>query len=327
MESISRRGDKIPNQNLIEEVILTVVENELDSIGSGLPEGGTPGQVVINIGAGEGDWDTLTAADVNADISGAAATAQAAAIQRVNHTGTQTATTIADFTEAVQDAVAALLGAGSNVTLNYSDVTDTLTITTADTNTTDPEAVRDAIGIALVAVGLIGISVNDGADTITISTTATANATNEQLRDRATHTGSQPVSTVTSLQAALDSFITAASIATLTNKRITQRVLTIVSNATPTINTDNYDCVRITTLATAITSMTTNLTGTPGEFDTLVLRFKDDGTARAITWGASFEAAGVALPTTTVANKRLTTGFIWDTVSSKWGCVSSAQEA
>jgi hypothetical protein len=114
---------------------------------------------------------------------------------------------------------------------------------------------------------------------------------------------------------------------TLTNKRIDPRVSTEASSATPTINTDNVDAHSITALATAITSMTTNLSGTPVDFQKLIIRIKDNGTARAITWGASFEAKGVALPTTTVLGKVLTVGFIYDTVTSKWGCVASAQEA
>lgn len=114
---------------------------------------------------------------------------------------------------------------------------------------------------------------------------------------------------------------------TLTNKRLTPRITTITSSATPTINTDDCDAVTITALAAAITSMTSNLSGTPTNFQRLTIRIKDDGTARAITWGASFEAKGVALPTTTVISKVLTVGFIYDTVSAKWGCVASAQEA
>ena len=110
------------------------------------------------------------------------------------------------------------------------------------------------------------------------------------------------------------------------NARIKPRITTITSSATPTINTDNCDAVTITALATAITSMTTNLSGTPNNFDKLTFRIKDNGTARAITWGASFEPKGVALPTTTVISKVLTVGFIYDSVTSKWGCVSSAQE-
>ncbi len=114
---------------------------------------------------------------------------------------------------------------------------------------------------------------------------------------------------------------------TLSNKRNTPRVTTITSSATPTINTDNCDCVTITALAAAISTMTTNLSGAPNNFDTLIFRIKDDGTARAISWGASFVAKGVALPTTTVISKLLTVGFIYDTVATTWGCVASAQEA
>lgn len=122
-------------------------------------------------------------------------------------------------------------------------------------------------------------------------------------------------------------FVTLTQTATLTNKRITKRVTTITSSATPTVNTDNCDAVTITALATAITSMTTNLSGTPTNFQPLLFRIKDDGTARAITWGASFEAKGTALPTTTVLGKVLYTMFIYDTVTSKWGCVFSQSEA
>ncbi len=119
----------------------------------------------------------------------------------------------------------------------------------------------------------------------------------------------------------------ASDTVTETNKRITPRVTSETSSATPTINTDNSDMHSITALAAAITSFTTNLTGTPTNGQKLIVRVKDDGTGRAITWGASFVAYGVALPTTTVASKVLTVGFIWDSVSSKFGCIASAQEA
>lgn len=124
-----------------------------------------------------------------------------------------------------------------------------------------------------------------------------------------------------------DTLVGRATTDTLTNKRITPRVTSEASSATPTINTDNSDAHSITALATAITSMTTNLSGTPTNFQRLLIRIKDNGTARAISWGASFEAKGVALPTTTVLSKVLTVLFIYDTVTSKWGCVAVANEA
>lgn len=112
---------------------------------------------------------------------------------------------------------------------------------------------------------------------------------------------------------------------TLTNKRITKRAPAITQSATPAINTDVTDVAHITALAQAITSMTSSLTGTPVEGDTLRIDITDNGTARAITWGASFEASGtVALPTTTVLGVRLDVGFVWNTVTSKWRCVATA---
>lgn len=127
--------------------------------------------------------------------------------------------------------------------------------------------------------------------------------------------------------AATDTLVGKATTDTFTNKRITKRVTTIVSSANPTVNTDNCDVVTITAQGEAIASMTTNLSGTPTNFQTLVYRIKDDGTGRAITWGASFAAKGVALPTTTTASKLLTVGFIYNTVTSDWECVASVEEA
>lgn len=53
------------------------------------------------------------------------------AYDRANHTGTQTASTISDLTEIVQDIVASLLVEGTNITLTYDDVAGTLTVTSS----------------------------------------------------------------------------------------------------------------------------------------------------------------------------------------------------
>lgn len=116
---------------------------------------------------------------------------------------------------------------------------------------------------------------------------------------------------------------TISSTNTFTNKRITKRTSTEASSATPTINTDNVDFHSITALALAITSFTTNLSGTPTTGQLLWIAITDNGTARAITWGASFQASGtIALPTTTVISTRLDVGFIW--TGSIWRCIATA---
>ena len=109
---------------------------------------------------------------------------------------------------------------------------------------------------------------------------------------------------------------------TLANKRITQRTGTATSSATPTINTDNVDFYSLTAQAADITSFTTNLSGTPTEGQTLWIAITGTA-ARAITWGATFEAGAVALPTTTVTTTRLDVAFVWNTVSLKWRCMAS----
>lgn len=116
------------------------------------------------------------------------------------------------------------------------------------------------------------------------------------------------------------SITTSTKTQTLTNKRLTSRVGSTTSSATPTINTDNVDCYSITAQAEAITSFTTNLSGTPTNFQKLIIRIKDNGTARAITWGASFQSGSATLPTTTVLGKTLMVGLIYDSVDSKWTC-------
>lgn len=114
---------------------------------------------------------------------------------------------------------------------------------------------------------------------------------------------------------------TISSTSTLTNKRITRRLVSVTQSATPAINTDNMDIASITGLAQAITSMTSSLTGTPVAGDYLMIQIMDNGTARAITWGASFASTTVTLPTTTVISTLLRIGFQWS--GSVWQCIAT----
>jgi len=132
--------------------------------------------------------------------------------------------------------------------------------------------------------------------------------------------------TYTNLSTAVtgDTVVGAAAIQTLTNKRVTPRVLTSTLNSgTPTLNTNDYDMMVITGQSVAITSFTTNLTGTPTNGQKLIISIT--GTAAiALTFGSSFESSNTALPTTTVTTNRLDIGFIWNATTSKWRCVATA---
>lgn len=82
--------------------------------------------------AGTGVPEDLTATQARTLLNvanGATANATDAQLRdRSTHTGTQLAATISDFSEAVDDRVAALLVAGTNVTLSYNDATNQLTV-------------------------------------------------------------------------------------------------------------------------------------------------------------------------------------------------------
>lgn len=100
------------------------------------------------------------------------------------------------------------------------------------------------------------------------------------------------------------------------------RIGTTTSSATPTINTDLVDMYLLTAQAAAITSFTTNLSGTPQNGQKLWIAITGTA-ARAITWGASFENGAVTLPATTVTTQRLDVGFVWNAVSNCWRCMAS----
>ena len=98
----------------------------------------------------------------------------------------------------------------------------------------------------------------------------------------------------------------------------------ITSDAAPTPNADIDDMLEVTALAAAPTFGAPSGTAVNGQ--KLVIRIKDNGTARALAWNAVYTACGVALPTTTVLSKWLVLGFIYNSTDSEWQLVASAQE-
>ncbi len=104
--------------------------------------------------------------------------------------------------------------------------------------------------------------------------------------------------------------------------RITRRLVVVTQSATPSINTDTMDIASITGLAQAITSMTSGLTGTPNNGDMLMIQITDNGTARGITWGASFASTTVyTLPSTTVASTLLRVLLQYNSATGHWECI------
>lgn len=58
----------------------------------------------------------------------------------------------------------------------------------------------------------------------------------------------------------------------------------------------------------------------------LMLRIKDNGIARAITWGDKYRGIGVTLPNTTSAGKTLYIGAKWNAVDGKFDILSVGRQ-
>jgi len=107
------------------------------------------------------------------------------------------------------------------------------------------------------------------------------------------------------------------------------RVVSVASSATPTPNADTTDQYELTALAAA--AAFGSPTGTPLNGQKLMIRIKDNGTARALTWttgsSGSYRAIGTDLPTTTVANKTIYVGCVYNSAALRWDAVAVAEES
>ena len=98
----------------------------------------------------------------------------------------------------------------------------------------------------------------------------------------------------------------------------------VTSSATVTPTFSN-DIVTITAQAAALTLA--NPTGTAIANLGMVIRIKDNGTARAITYGTQYRPIGVTLPTTTVATKTTYLGLIYNANDTTWDVVAVGTQA
>jgi len=101
------------------------------------------------------------------------------------------------------------------------------------------------------------------------------------------------------------------------------RVQSVTAAAAVTPTTTN-DMVDITAQDQALTL--NNPTGTPANGQGMVIRIKDNGTARAITWGSGYRALGAALPTTTTAGKTMYVPVVYNAGASKWDVLPATVE-
>ena len=244
--------------------------------------------------------------------------------------------TYSAFTTLLDAKYAAVLGADDNYVtdaekvvvgntsgINTGDQTVPVKATSAELDTgTDDAKFATALAIAGSALQTKVDGVEALADvTDTTNVTAAGALMDSEVTNLAQVKAFDTTDYATAAQGTTaDSAVQPASTNTLTNKRITKRSGAATSSATPTINTDNVDAYYLTAQAAAITSFTTNLTGTPVKGDTLFISVIGTA-ARAITFGASFANGPVALPTTTVTTTELSVLFKHD--GTVWRCYAT----
>lgn len=164
--------------------------------------------------------------------------------------------------------------------------------------------------------------------TLTNKTVAFANNT---LTDVASTNTSQTLTNKTIAYAnnTLTGVVGTDATQTLTNKRVTPRSVNApATSGSLTINGDVTDQYEAEGLTGAITFLQPS--GTPTDGQKLMIRIKDNGTARGITWTTSagaFRAVGITLPTTTVLSKVTYVGCVWNATDSFWDAVATVTQA
>ncbi len=102
---------------------------------------------------------------------------------------------------------------------------------------------------------------------------------------------------------------------------------TINTSATPTpARASKRNLFTVTALAAATATFAVP-SGTALEGDTLLIRIKDNGTARILAWNAIYRIIGTTLPLITVLGKTLYLLFVYNFTDTKWDCLATGQEA
>lgn len=242
-------------------------------------------------------------------------------------------------------AVNATKGASSTITNLYgvyvadqTQGTNNYGITSAVSSGTDKWNIYASGTAANYFAGNLGIGVTAPAVKLdvlgTVQAAAVATQDAVRLAGRAGGTGTFAVTlTPTTLTAsqtltlpdATTTVVGTDATQTLTNKRIDPRVVSAASASSLTPSIATADIYAYTALAAGLTINAP--TGTPVDGDKLTFRLLDNGTARALTWNATYTVIGVTLPTTTVVNKTTYVGCIYNANNTRWDVIAVTTQA
>ena len=129
---------------------------------------------------------------------------------------------------------------------------------------------------------------------------------------------------VLTLPAVTDTLAAIAATQTLTNKRVTRRVVTAADATSITPNTDNADETRQTNTQSVGTLTINADAGTPTDGQGWVLVIKSTN-IQTFSWNAIFVGGTVALPTATTGSSKMDMySFKYSTINSKWNFIGNA---
>jgi hypothetical protein len=183
----------------------------------------------------------------------------------------------------------------------------------------------------------IGLNVNNAtiANTLGFYTTGTINAASHTVGTSfIANTTQLTITTPTSANGSVGTagYILASNGATGSPYwRDTVRINTQVSSASVTIDATLYDTYVFTALGAGLTF---NASTSASNGDKIIIRIKDDGTARALTWtgtgsAGGFRPIGLTLPSTTTVSKTLYVGLVYNTdgATALWDAIAYTIEA
>lgn len=105
------------------------------------------------------------------------------------------------------------------------------------------------------------------------------------------------------------------------------RVQSIISDTVITPTSGTADEYIVTALAAAATVAAPS--GTPTDGQRLILRIKDNGTTRALTWASAvgaYRAIGITLPISTTPSKVTYVGLIYNAQDSFWDAIATVTQ-
>jgi hypothetical protein len=133
---------------------------------------------------------------------------QSALDGKANSTHTHSSSDITNFNESVDDRVNSLIVAGTNISANYDDLANTLTISSTVSVITDHTALS-SIGTNSHADIDSHISSTSNPHSVTKSQVGLSNVPNVDATSRANHTGTQTASTISDFNFAADARVSA----------------------------------------------------------------------------------------------------------------------